>query len=89
MKNDPTRLAMDGPPKFDKEFPHDRSFPDNVNPTEENRKAWSDKIEADRKAGIRGTGTMEEGLAEGAEAIGQTKTVSDAKSRKAPVNVKK
>lgn len=32
-----------------KTFPHDDSFPDNVNPTEENRKAHSDRIEKERK----------------------------------------
>ncbi len=32
-----------------KTFPHDESFPSNVNPTEENRKAWSDQLENRRK----------------------------------------
>lgn len=32
-----------------KNFPHDDSFPDNVNPTEENRKAHSERVEKARK----------------------------------------
>lgn len=32
-----------------KKFPHDDSFPDNVNPTEENRKAHSERVQKERK----------------------------------------
>lgn len=32
-----------------KEYPYDDQFPQNVNPTEENRKKFSEKIEKQRK----------------------------------------
>ncbi len=35
--------------KEPKEFPHDADFPENVNPTEENRRKFSDQREKERK----------------------------------------
>lgn len=32
------------------EYPYDRKFPPNVNPSDANRKAFSDQMEKDRKA---------------------------------------
>lgn len=40
--------------KQPKEFKHDDTFPLNVHPSEENRKAWTDEVEADRKAREKG-----------------------------------
>ena len=35
---------------YDPAFPHDASFPQNVYPSEENRRKWSDEVDASRKA---------------------------------------
>ena len=40
--------------KYDPAFPHDASFPPNVYPSEENRRKWSDQVDADRTAREKG-----------------------------------
>lgn len=45
LVNEPWEIAMADLNKF----PHDDTFPDNVNPTEENRKAHSDRVEKERR----------------------------------------
>lgn len=71
-----------------KTFDHDDKFPANVNPTEENRKAFSEQFEKDRKAAEKGN--EPEGARIGEGIVGEvddkdtseTKGTSETASRK-------
>jgi len=67
----------------DKKFPHDETFPENVNPTEENRKNWSDQrekeIQEEREAAENDRPVSEDEGREPQTKTGQTKTTSGKK----------
>lgn len=54
IKPDRSKNIDDLTTQYEPAFPHDASFPPNVYPSEENRRKWSDQVDADRSAREKG-----------------------------------